>query len=338
MEKRLTWLVTASEDGWTVQNILKKKLKLASGQIGKAKYRPDGICLNGVRIRTTGIVHQGDSLTILIEESSTSSQHLIPVHYDLEVLYEDEDLIVVYKPAGIVCHPSPGHYADSMANYMMAYFAEKHENFVVRIEGRLDKGTSGILIYAKNAPALTELERQRTSGQLRKWYYAVLTGRPDQIRPEDQSFTIEGYIGRVAPDTMKRRVCASDEDGSQYARTSCRILETRPVPQQEPMIPGTEPSLQQRKQTIGNQPSQEQVVSLAELEIATGRTHQIRVHMSSIGCPLQGDELYGGDMTLINRPALHARRVTFVHPMTGQVMDFVRPVPEDMRVFGFAHL
>ena len=328
MEKILTWQVAAEEDGWTVQNILRKKLKLASGQIGKAKYRPDGICLNGIRIRTTGIVHRGDCLTILIEESSTSSQHLIPVHYDLEVLYEDEDLIVVYKPAGIVCHPSPGHYADSMANYMMGYFAEKNENYVVRIEGRLDKGTSGILVYAKNAPALTELERQRAGGQLRKWYYAAVAGRPDHSYAgplKNQYYTIEGYIGRVAPDTMKRKICGPDEDGAQYARTKYRILEVIPAPS----LPGDHAAARIVEGQAGR------CISLAELEIATGRTHQIRVHMSSIGCPLLGDELYGGDMTLIGRPALHARRVCFIHPMTGEKMEFIRPLPEDMKALGF---
>lgn len=296
MEKKYCCFITEKEAGYTVKQVLIYKWKLGTGQIKKAKFRENGILVNGNRVTVRYRLEAGDRLEVLLEEKKQASSHLIPISGDLRVMYEDDDILVVEKPAGIVCHPSAGHYCDSMANLLVGYFAARGEGYVVRLAGRLDKGTSGLLLYAKHAPALTELERQRADGRMKKIYYAILTGCPSVMEAD-----IEEPIGADPTVPMKQRVC-SPEEGGVYAKTHYRVIRQ----------------------------FKDKNLSLAEITIATGRTHQIRTHMSWLGYPLIGDGLYGGTGKM-DRPALHACKLSFEHPVTGNPMQFTCGMPEDMK-------
>ena len=295
MEKKYSCCISEEEVGHTVKQVLIYKWKLGTGQIKKAKFRKNGITVNGKQVTVRYLLEQGDHLEILLEDRNQSSSHLIPVNGNLHILYEDEDILVVEKPAGIVCHPSAGHYCDSMANLLMGYFAEKGEGYVVRLAGRLDKGTSGLLLYTKHAPALTQLEKQRADGRMKKIYYALLTGCPSVSEAD-----ITEPIGADPSVPMKQRVCSSSEGGAE-AKTHYRII-------------GYE---------------ENGTFSLAEITIETGRTHQIRTHMAWLGHPLLGDVLYGG-APVLDRPALHACSLSFIHPVKGTAMGFTCEIPQDM--------
>lgn len=298
MEKRYSCRITEAEHGKTVKQILTGKWRLGTGQIKKAKFRPGGIVVDGKQVTVRYVLSQGEQLDVLIEDAKQASAHLIPTEGKLHVLYEDEDLLVVEKPAGIVCHPSAGHYCDSMANLLVGYFARKGEGYVVRLAGRLDKGTSGMLLYAKHAPALTELERQRKDGRFRKTYYAIVTGIMEQDKGK--------IVKALGPDErvpMKQRTYEEGESGGAFASTEYEVVQ---------LLEGN--------------------YALCSVQIQTGRTHQIRAHMASIGHPLAGDVMYGGEPVL-GRPALHAGVLEFRHPGTGKPMCFTLDLPEDMAGF-----
>ncbi len=306
MEKRYSCSVDAAQAGYTVKQVMTHRWKLGTGQIKKAKFRENGILVNGQQVTVRYVLKEGDVLEVLLEEKEQGSTHLIPVDGKLQVIYEDEDILVVEKPAGIVCHPSAGHYCDSMANLLVGYFAAKGEGYIVRLAGRLDKGTSGLLLYAKHAPALTELERQRADGRMQKTYYAILNGCP-HIQEAD----IEMPLGPDETVPMKQRVYEMGEAGGAYAKSHYKIVQKM-------------------------EDEQDRCFSLAEICIATGRTHQIRTHMSWLGFPLAGDVLYGGMNTGtedLTRPALHAYKLAFQHPVTGEPMEFVSEIPQDMKEF-----
>ncbi len=355
MEKKYCCHIKAEQAGYTVKQVMMHRWKLGTGQIKKAKFRKNGILVNGQQVTVRYCLQEGDVLEVLLEDKQQGSTHLIPIQGNLQILYEDDDILVVEKPAGIVCHPSAGHYCDSMANLLVGYFASKGEGYTVRLAGRLDKGTSGLLLYAKHAPALTELERQRLDGRMKKTYYAILRGCPDTLGGE-----IEMPLGPDETVPMKQRVYQEKEAGGSYAKTHYRILW-----KQEQDLCGEEAAkLNENRGNIGThleETSENSVsgnkerfvslacgVSLAEIQIETGRTHQIRAHMSWMGFPLAGDLLYGGmkdefvrEETNLTRPALHAHKLSFYHPTTETYMEFLSTMPEDMQSFlqtrGFSH-
>lgn len=363
MEKKYCCHIEAEQAGYTVKQVMMHRWKLGTGQIKKAKFRKNGILVNGQQVTVRYCLQEGDVLEVLLEDKQQGSTHLIPMQGNLQILYEDDDILVVEKPAGIVCHPSAGHYCDSMANLLVGYFASKGEGYTVRLAGRLDKGTSGLLLYAKHAPALTELERQRLDGRMKKTYYAILRGCPAALEGE-----IEMPLGPDEMVPMKQRVYQEKEAGGSYAKTHYRILW-----KQEQDLCGEEAAkLNENRENIGtdleetsensasgglgtdlpkkpensSSGNEERVVSLAccvslaEIQIETGRTHQIRAHMSWMGFPLVGDLLYGGmrdafirEEINLTRPALHAHKISFYHLTTETYMEFLSTMPEDMQSF-----
>lgn len=251
MEKKLR--KTAREEG-TLFNFLVKEMGLTKRQISQAKFRAGGICVNGRRTRVTAVLNAGDCVEVILEEAKTQSDHLVPLNGGLDVLYEDKDLLLVNKPAGLVVHPSHGHYADSLANMLAYYFQKKGEPVKIRSVGRLDKETSGIVIFAKNQTAAGRLSRQRENGLLKKEYIAFVQGVPE---PRKGSINIG--IKKDPESLMKMTVSESGK----CAVTHYQVLET-----------------------FGG-------FSSIKVSLETGRTHQIRVHMAFIGHPLLGDNIYG---------------------------------------------
>ncbi len=210
------------------------------------------------------------------------------------MVYEDEDILVVNKPAGLPIHPSQNHYEDSLANAVMAYYKEQGENFVFRCINRLDRNTSGLTLIAKNMLSSAILSQDVMKRDIHRTYLALVE-RSQQL---PDSGTIEAPIARVDGSTILREVNFETGD---YALTKYWKL------------------------------ADFDDATLLKLQLGTGRTHQIRVHMSYIGHPLLGDDLYGngtyhkidseGNSIILDRHALHSYRLEFTHPITGEVMD-----------------
>ena len=179
MEKYITFAVEEHMTGQTVEKVLRTALGLTKKQISRAKFQADGIRKNGVQCRTTDIVQTSDQIMICIEAAKNDLNHLVSFCEDahpLEILYEDEDILAVNKPAGILTHPSGAHYADTLSNQVSGYFHKKKISCRVRPIGRLDKETSGIVLFAKNQVSAQRLQAQRESGILHKQYIAIVLG------------------------------------------------------------------------------------------------------------------------------------------------------------------
>ena len=300
-----------------VSHFLRTQAGLTKKQISQAKFRPGGVQKNGQQCRVTETAYPGDQITVCLEtddvdsaqlesssftvnsashssQFSTDSDSLSPASHflpELEIIYEDQDILAINKPAGIVTHPSGSHYSDSLSNQVAAYFRSKGEPTKVRSIGRLDKETSGILLFAKNQTAAARLQKQRAQGLSQKTYLAVVSGS----MPVDTDGNFHQISAPLAPDPHNRLKMVISPDstipGSKPAETLYSVL----------------------KATDCTSPIQ---ASLVMLHLKTGRTHQIRVHMASLGHPLLGDSLYHlSDTTnLFSRAALHAWKLEFQLP------------------------
>jgi len=256
------------------------------------KRAEHAILLNGEPAFGRTVLREGDVLRILVpEEVNDSDSSIIPVPLPLDILYEDEDILVLNKPADMPVHPSAGNYENTLANGVAWYYKQQGKAFVYRCINRLDRDTTGVLVLAKNPLSGALLSAQMKHRQIRRTYLAIVQG----ITPEQE--TIDAPIGRAADSTIERQV---DFTNGESAVTHYERLATY------------------------------HSYSLIELHLETGRTHQIRVHMNYIGHPLPGDFLYNPDYSHISRQALHSHHLRFRHPITGEEMHFTAPVPEDM--------
>ena len=283
--------ITPELAGKTVDTLLRKHLQLSGTVIRRIKWLEDGITVDGTRVTVRHRVCEGESLSIRLTDPASADQP-VPTQGDLDILYEDEDMVVVNKQPGILIHPSHGHFDDTIGNFLMQHWQQQGEESGFHPVHRLDKGTTGLLIVAKHPHAQEKLKQQLHTGAFRRRYLAVCEGHP---QPEEG--IIDAPIGMVDGSLMQREV---RPDG-QSSRTRYKVLST-----------------------YGGR-------ALVELELETGRTHQIRVHMAHIGHPLTGDFLYGTeDHTLIPRLALHSYRAEITHPITGERMTFTASLPQDM--------
>ncbi len=250
-----------------------------------------GILVNGEWAYVRTPLKAGDRLETLLTEE-VSSEKILPVRLPFSIVYEDQDLLVLDKPADMPVHPSVNNYDNTLANGVAYYFQEKGESFVFRCINRLDRDTTGLLILAKNALSASLLSVQMKERQIHRTYLAVTAGIPDP-----PAGTVDAPIGRKPGSAIERQV---DPQQGERAVTHYQVLDSRSS------------------------------YSLVQLRLETGRTHQIRVHMKSIGCPLLGDYLYHPDFSLIGRTALHSSQLSFVHPITQKQLHFCAPLPKDM--------
>lgn len=287
---RLVLTVAPSQSGRDVRSLLKGELGLSSTLIGRLKRTETGLTVNGQRVFTDHILQAGDVLAVDLGAAERPTP-LAPVEMALDVLYEDEHLLVVNKPAPLACIPSslsPGE--PTLAAGLLHHLGE---GAAVHLVNRLDRGTTGLLAAAKNAWAHDRLRGQLHTGAFRRRYLAVCVGAPDPA-----AGTVSLPIARAPGSAIARQV----DSAGQSAVTDYRTVEKAGL------------------------------FALVELTPRTGRTHQIRVHMAAIGCPLAGDWLYGTeDRALIARPALHAARLELTHPATGRTVSLTAPLPEDMK-------
>ena len=289
MKRIFRYTIPKEFEGRPLLTFLKAK-QYSSQIITHLKRTENGMLLNGTWARIRDILHEHDSLIITLIESE-SSDNIIPVQLPLDIVYEDEDLLVINKSSDTPIHPSQGNYENTLANAVAYYYAQKDEPFTYRCINRLDRDTTGLLIIAKHMYSASLLSNMVQNREIHRKYLAIATG----LVPEDG--IIEAPIGRVDGSTIERQVDIKKGD---YACTHFKRL------------------------------AYKNGFSLVSLKLATGRTHQIRVHMKYIGHPLPGDFLYNPDYSVIKRQALHSYRLEFIHPITGQDMEFVAELPEDM--------
>lgn len=230
---------------------------------------------------------------IEVTVNAEESQNIEGEDLNIKVIYEDDDLLIVDKPPFMVVHPTKSHPMGTLANGVIHHFRSNNDNSIVRLVSRLDRDTSGLIMIAKNQFSHMNLAKSMEKNLIKKSYLAIIHGNL-----ENQEGTIDLPIGRPTDETIKRAV---SEDG-QRSITHYKIKESYKE--------GT----------------------LVELILETGRTHQIRVHLSYVGCPIYGEQLYSdfNDEELISRQALHAYALTLPHPRSGEILNFESTLPEDM--------
>ena len=312
MDRILTYTIQPEHTGMQLLDFLRSK-GFSRGILSSMKPDKTAIQLNGERGFGKSILQTGDQLRIHIPETD-SSENILPVKMDLQILYEDEDILVVNKAADMPVHPSIGNYDNTLANGVAWYFKEKGQNFVYRCINRLDRDTTGALILAKNPYSAAVLSAQMKQRQIRRTYLAIVQG----ITPI--SGIVDAPIGRVEDSTIERQV---DFINGEKAVTHYTRLAAHHSCNGQSFSPLTEADIPKISDTESH------TYSLIELHLETGRTHQIRVHMKHIGHPLPGDFLYNPDYRIIKRQPLHSFQLEFAHPVTGEDMCITAPVPGD---------
>ena len=290
MKRIFNYTIPTEYDGRTLLSFLKEK-HFSAPVITHLKRTENGILLNGVWGRVRDILHTNDILTINLIESEVS-ENIVPTNLPLDIVYEDEDILIINKRSNTPIHPSQGNYDNTLANAVAYYFREKEEAFTYRCINRLDRDTTGLLILAKHMHSASILSNMVQKREIHREYLAIATGKVPQ------EGTIVAPIARVDGSTIER--CVNEENG-EYACTHYKTLMNK------------------------------NGYSLVSLKLETGRTHQIRVHMKHIEHPLPGDFLYNPDYTVINRQALHSHKLSFKHPITGEMMEIIAELPDDMK-------
>ena len=293
---KFEYIVTEEDKGIPVKGLIRQRFTFSSRMRTKLKYQ-NLVRLNGEEVAGWITPNVGDIITIdLPEEKSDFPPEDIPIY----TVYEDDDILILNKQPGVTVHPTKGHPAHTLANGLMKYMEDTKQSFKIRFVNRLDMDTTGLLIVAKNAHAQEEITKQMKANTTEKRYKAIVNG----IVAEDQ-FTINLPIGRPDPENVVRAVMM---EGGYDSITHVKVLERYP-----------------------NQLHPDGGYTMVELLLETGRTHQIRVHMSHIGHPLVGDHLYGGNNPdLLDRQALHSYQLTINHPITKKRMTLDASLPDDM--------
>ena len=286
-------IVTDEECGLTINQILRKNYRFSSRFRTKMKYQ-SLVDLNGSPSPGYLRPEAGDIIGVRLPEEKSDFP---PENIPLNIIYEDDDLILINKQPGIIVHPTKGHPEHTIANAVMYYMQQSDQVFKVRFANRIDMDTTGIIIVAKNANAQNDLSDQMRHNAVIKRYIALVEGSIS-----DDHFTIDLPIGRPDQVSIQRKVM----ENGKAAVTEVRVLERFDSEEYGPH-------------------------TLVEIVLHTGRTHQIRVHLSHIGHVIAGDSLYGGRTSLISRQALHAYHIEFTHPAAGEYMTFETELPEDIQ-------
>ena len=291
MERIFEYQITAAEEGRKIGDFLREK-GYSRHLLRQLKETEDGLLRNAQPTFTTVALKAGDRIRVRLLEKAEGSEAIMPAPLPFEIVYEDEDLLVVNKPANIPIHPSFQNHGNTLADALTWHYQQHGEDFVYRCINRLDRDTTGLLIVAKHLLSASILSDMVGKREIHREYLAIVKGIP----PENG--TISAPISRKKGSAILREV---NFETGEPAVTHFARLEIR------------------------------NGLSLVSLKLETGRTHQIRVHMGYIGCPLIGDYLYYPECSRISRQALHSHRLSFLHPITGKALSFTAPLPEDMK-------
>ncbi|MBQ6588862.1 MAG: RluA family pseudouridine synthase [Butyrivibrio sp.] len=307
---------TDNDDAVMAGDIMREIMKLSSREISRCKQFDDGVmCIrhnleqldcNGVEehsllkekmapIRLIDKLNPDDELIVRVYEDNDNAGDIVPADGPLDIVYEDEDLIIINKPGDMVVHPSYAHYKDSLSNYLAGYYIKSGQNHVIRTVGRLDRETSGLVIFAKNRHAAALLAGQKENMSRRKEYLAICSGVFEQ--PQG---TVNAPIRRRPDERMIREVHPDGKEAITHYKVEKQFED----------------------------------YALVRLQLDTGRTHQIRVHMAHLGHPLLGDNFYGKEIPdnhEMTRAALHAGYIELDQPISGERIKIKADLPQDMR-------
>ena len=297
--RRIECLIGPEDDGRQVGSVLKARLNMGRQGIRAAKFIENGIMLDDRRVKTNERVSAGQTLSIVVGDTPAALEGsgVEPTEGPLDIVLEDDDLVVLNKPAGVSTHPGPEHATDTLGNFLMAHFVRTGQQCLLHPVQRLDWGTSGLIVFAKYAHAQDFLQRRLHTGEFCREYLAFCAGEFDL-----PAGTVDAPIGRVGKSWQTSAVV----DGGKFARTHYALERCGQLDDEGP-------------------------VSLVRLQLETGRTHQIRIHMSHIGHPLLGDPYHGGSDRKIGRPALHSAFLQVEHPVTHETLRFEAPFPPDLQ-------
>jgi len=287
------------DEGKQVRTVLERQLGVSRKLLSQVKQTEFGLTKNEERVYTSHIVKKGD--VIRLRMLRESSEDILPEPLPIQIVFEDEHILIVNKPAGMVVHPTHGHYRGTLANGVVHYWQQKGEKVRFRPIHRLDEETSGLVAIAKTAYIHQQISEQLQADLVNKHYRAYVYGTPKELHA-----TINAPIDRDPDEPHLRIVTPSGYPSV----THYKVLQ---------MFAGHK-------------------AASVQLKLETGRTHQIRVHMKSIGCPLIGDKMYGqGEHVVeawesaVGRQALHAERLGFTHPITKEYMEWCAELPEELQ-------
>lgn len=299
-EAKHAWRIGPEQVGMRLDRFLVSVLSDVSRTAGQQLIAEGAVLVNKHSVKAGYLLRLNDEVRLLRTGPATISQDVIPQQLPLNIVYEDDDLLIIDKEAGMVVHPAAGHYDDTLVNALLARYPELRKFEAEMRPGivhRLDKDTSGLLIVAKNLRTQAAMVEQMQRHQVEKRYLALVEG----LVSLDQG-SIDAPIGRDPRHRQQMTITAQE---GREARTHFRV---------------------QHRYTHH---------TLLLLQLETGRTHQIRVHLKAIGHPVVGDPVYGSRHSRLQLPLqrqfLHAYQLKFTHPTTGKALEFTAPLPDDLQ-------
>ena len=344
------------DEGRQVQALLRERLHMGRQGIRAAKFREDGILLDGKQARTIDRVHAGQTLSIAVGDTTDALARslVVPTPGKLDIIFEDIDIIVLNKPAGIATHPGPKHPTDTLGNILMHYYQSTNQHCLLHPVHRLDWGTSGLMVFAKNAHAQDFLQKRLHTGAFCRQYVAFCEGvfaqsagevdvpigcvdhvwMPLEVakggKPARTHYWVEAG-GKVSREAAAARGGEACEAPSEVAGTalvpSAALAPSALLAPSAALVPSAAlaPSVLPAPPLVPPRS-----ITRVRLQLETGRTHQIRIHMNYLGHPLLGDATHGGNTALLARPALHSEFLRIEHPVTEETMEFHAPLPSDL--------